>query len=45
MSDYQERFDELAGKYEFNAGMFRWCAEHRAERELKNEAGTIRKKL
>jgi hypothetical protein len=33
----QERFDELAGKYEYEAWMFRWCAEYRAKNEMRRE--------
>jgi len=36
--DEQERFDELAGKFEYDAGMPRRAAERRAWRILQHEA-------
>ena len=35
--DVQEQFDELAGKYEYSAGMSREEAEKKAKEDIKNE--------
>lgn len=39
-TEWQEDFDELAGKYEYEAGMSRKDAENKARKEL-NERGKI----
>lgn len=39
MNDYKDRFDELAGKYEFDAGLTREQAEKRAREDLRRGNG------
>ena len=37
-TEYEEDFDELAGKYEYEAGMSRKDAEDRARKELNEKS-------
>ena len=39
--DDQERFDELAGKYEYDAGMSREEAEKKAREDMSESSGSV----